>query len=307
QFCAWQRELGERIATDPDPDVAWAGAALAVREGCESTAPVAFAPPPPTNAGGRLMHYVYCERSDTCGDALAQWRAAEPDNLYLMVLALDAGDDVAPSEFARATRYADGWLDVRRIVATAAAHYDLAPPPRPAEYERRSLWLLTVDTPNDLLFDMQLSRGLFDALVDRDLADRALRRKLADILLAAEGTPFAGESGAQLGLDAATDAEDRRRYCTASRRAEASVAALWELTVEAPNSPAARQFADLLRDRNALDAIDAMAASLPLRVRPLAIDQKAIDDCVGDVPDEDDAQDDDAVEPIEAIADATID
>ncbi|MDC8013457.1 hypothetical protein [Tahibacter soli] len=303
QYCAWQRALGERIATDPDPDVAWAGAALAVRDNCEATEPPALVPSPPTTAGGRLMQLHYCQRSGTCDDALARWRKAEPDNLYVLALAIENDEPVSDADFDRTTHYADGWRDVRRIVATVLARYDVAPPRKPSDYLPGPMWRTIDEKPADLVFPMQAMRRTLDALDNREPFAPALHAQFARILLAARDTPFAAEYGARHGIDdAVTDPVERRRYCTADARANENAQLLWELTIEKPDSPAAQRFADLLRDGNALDAIDAFAASLPLAQRPAPVNENDIDACVDEVDGE---EDEDDVEPIEAIADVT--
>lgn len=145
-------------------------------------------------------------------------------------------------------------------------------------------------------------RWTLGALDNREPLAPALRAQFAQILLAARDTPFAAEYGARHGIDdAVTDPVERRRYCTADARATENAEMLWELTMENPDSPAARRFADLLRDSNALDAIDTVAANLPPAQRPAPVNQNDIDACVDEIDGSEELEDD--VEPTEAIAD----
>jgi hypothetical protein len=307
ELCLWQRATGERIAGDPDPDVAWAGAALAARDDCGSgTRALAVTPPPPTTAGGRLMQLDYCDAVNDCSDTLARWRETDPGNLYVAALALEAGAPDVAQDLATATHYDDPYLDLTRIVTQITTRYDFTPPPAPTDYMPLTTSQMMREELLFSLIDTGRISTTLRGLVDHETLAPELRLKLADMLAAAEGSPYAVETAAELGIAAASAPADREHWCRLHLRAQNAAAATWELTRGDAPAALSTDYATLLRSRNAVDAVDAIVARLPANLRPHPVDEKMLEKCVAskasfDVDDEvdgnpDDADDDTAID-----------
>ncbi len=291
--CAWRRALGERIAADADPNVAWAGAVIAVLATCRDENVPSRLPPRPTTGVGRLMWHTYCAQSRRCGGTLEQWRAAEPDNLFVLGLSarassvgpdFDTGDGdescgAGESQFSRATRYDDYYEEVRALTAGIVARYGFTPPPAPADFDARTSETFYARSA-DFLSPEYLFRGPLEEVRDDSSVSTAERLRFADLLIAVKGSPYAVQHGAQLGALAATGLAERDRYCRLALRGVASDRAVDAMVDDQAAPAAVREFHRLLRDGNALDAIETVAASLPVEQRPKAVDPAHVAACV---------------------------
>ena len=281
----WFLSITRRLAESPDNEIAWAGAMLSPT-GDDNDISV---PALPTTGLGRLMRYAWCDGSRRCPGALAQWLAAEPDNLFVLALAMDERNtplaDEARERLAYATRYDDYTIDAQALGKRISALPDTEPPPAPEGYERPALGCIALSDARiqshiDGVMLMAVSfnmHGLKSAPVDAPV-----KLRLADLLLASPRSIHAAEVGAQIGNEVATDPIDRERYCRAEARADAQDDALSWLVTDAGAVRGGERaaFYDALRTRNALDAVDAVAAQLPASRRPDPVDPERVAACV---------------------------
>ena len=280
----WVRTLTDQLAADADPDIAWAGIALGVRlrKSGDTHNDTPALPPPPTSGVGRLLHFEYCDETDRCPNALAQWIAAEPDNLAVLALANEMHDEREPPiDFTRATRYDDYSLALQTLGAKIATRYDLTPPPKPHDYRSRVFFELASADRIETQIALT-SLGFSDPLgklVDDTTLDARLRLKFADLLIDAKGSPFAAGYGADLGVATAIDPAQRQRYCRVAERADAISAVIEPLL---GNETFMRAVMVALRTRNNVDAYAAVTASTPLpeNARVAPPDEAAIATCV---------------------------
>ncbi|MDC8013456.1 hypothetical protein [Tahibacter soli] len=291
--CAWRRALGARVAADADPDIAWAGAVIAAQETCrDEHAPPARLPEPATGAG-RLMWHEYCARTQRCEGTLVRWRAAEPGNLFVLGLSAEArtsgtdsddGDDEQTcgrevGEFSGATRYDDHYAPTRALAASVVERYGFVPPTAPADFDAQTSETFYARSADFFQPDTVL-RGALEEIRDDYATSDVERLRLAQMLIAVKNSPYAAQYGAQLGAKAATDAADRDRYCRLALRGIAVDEAIDAMVLDGTGSLAAREFHRLLRDGNGVDAIEAVAASLPLALRPKPVDPVHVAVCV---------------------------
>lgn len=291
--CAWRRALGACVAANADPDVAWAGALIAAQESCrDEHEPLARLPEPRTGAG-RLMRHLYCARTQLCEGTLVQWRAAEPGNLFVLGRSVgarvsgtdsDHGDDgqtcgADVGEFSGATRYDDHYAATRALAASIVERYGFVPPPAPTGFDAQTSETFYARSV-DFFHPHFVFREALEEIRDDRTSSDAERLRLAGILIATKNTPYAARYGAQLGVFAATDLADRDRYCRLALRGIASDEAVDAMVLDFTGSLAAREFHRLLRDGNGIDAIEAVAASLPAALRPKPVDPAQVAVCV---------------------------
>ena len=292
QHRQWIRSVAERLALDTDPQIAWTGVML-VSSMNGALPDAASLPPLPTTGVGRFMQYLACDDGKHCPEMLTRWVDTEPDNAFVLALALadddrdesdDALTDSLRDKLAHATRYDDYYLAVQMLGDAIAARIDLTPPPTPPGYKPRPCSFLYDTSFSTLLTVTGSATNAPEALLYGPPLDPALRLKLADLLIATPRSVQAVGIGAKLGMSATTRPIDRERYCTIEARADALVdVAEWLLT-----EPEARQFGHLrrfhqaLKTRNGLDAIDAITAQLPPNHRPAPIDPSQIAACVAE-------------------------
>lgn len=290
QHRQWIRSVAERLTVDRDPQIAWTGVML-VSSMNDALPDAASLPPLPTTGVGRFMQYLACDEGKRCPEALARWVEAEPDNVFVVALAIaddnrdESDDELTDSlrdKLAHATRYDDYYLEIRSLADAIAARTDLTPPPTPPGYK---------PPPCSSLYDTSFSTLLAVTGSDTDAAeallygprfDPALRLKLADLLIAAPRGLNAIGIGAELGESIASSPIDRERYCRIQARGQAITdLAEWLLTdPEANRHGHLRRFHQALATRNMLDAIDAIAPLLPPNHRPAPIDPAQIAACV---------------------------
>ncbi|MDC8013458.1 hypothetical protein [Tahibacter soli] len=270
----WLRSLADRIGADPDPDIAWAGLAITTQAHGAVGDYTGALPPMPRTGAGRLMRYKFCSIK-RCPEALSQWLAAEPDNLFVLLRARSDG----AVDLARAARYDDYYLDTHALLAAVAARYDLTPPHKPEDYDSGLPVTIVDDEPISLVPLMIAYSLSLRALVQNRTLDRTVRARLAALLVAATGTPEAAVFGAHLGALAATDPVERERYCRLVLRASAADATIAQLSIENDGVPAAREFRKALRTRNGIDAVDAIVAHLPPQLRPAPVDAARMARC----------------------------
>lgn len=270
----WLRSLADRIGADPDPDIAWAGLVITTQAHGAVGDYTGALPPMPRTGAGRLMRYKFCS-SKRCPEALSQWLAAEPDNLFVLLAARSDG----AVDLTRAARYDDYYLDTHALLAAVAARYDLTPPHKPEDYDSGLPVTLIGDEPISSLPSL-IGYWLSLRALTQDLPpDRAVRARFAALLVAATGTPQAASFGARLGALAATGPVERERYCRLTLRAAAAEAAIEQLMIDDDGVPAAREFREALRTRNGIDAVDAIVAHLPPQLRPAPVDAARMARC----------------------------
>lgn len=283
----WRESVGRRLATDADTEVAWAGAIIASAQTSGDDAKPAL-PMPPTTGLGRLLRATYCKGSGHCPAALDAWIAAEPDNAFVRSLARDDLGDAAAwrshGGIDATTRYDDYFL-ASRALSDKITRLAGEPPPEPERY---------VSPPCSFMHGSGIA-GRIDALVAMaslgaedlehdDTLDDTARLHLAKLMVAAKGSPVAAQVGAALGVAAARSPAERKRYCQLNERAilQADVGMLaWIMDEpDAERLGVRRLFFDALRTRNAVDAVDAVAAQLPASRRPDPVDPERIAACV---------------------------
>ncbi|HJU39445.1 MAG TPA: hypothetical protein VJ724_07705 [Tahibacter sp.] len=293
--CAWRRALGERLMADASNEVAWAGAVVATLATCRVESVPVSLPDPPTTPVGRLMQHLYCATTRRCAGVLERWRAAEPDNLFVLgqsYSASTAGEDYGSGEpdaacnddaNARIARYDDYYAATRTLVATIVERYGFTPPPAPVDFDA-SASITGEARSGDFIGAEYLFREAPEAIRDDRFPSDAQRLERAVLLAAVKGSPYAAQYGAQLGVALATDFVERNRYCRLALRGVASDAAIDAMVADRTDSAVAQEFHRLLRDGNAVDAIDAVAASLSTELRPKPVDPARIAACVIHVP-----------------------
>jgi hypothetical protein len=290
-FEAWLHATGQRLALSPNNEIAWAGAIFVASN--SNAAEVAPEPAPPTTGAGRLLRHIYYEGTERRAESLAQWIAAEPDNVFVLALAIHDGDAVlaeqARARLPFATRYDDYYLALQNLSGEIEKHFDVTPPTKPAGYKMPSWTFLTdMTVAAHLHMFATLATDVPDQSLDDIVSDPARALALADRLIAATGSVSAAGAGARLGLKVAPGPADRERYCRIEARAQAQEDALSWLLTEAESVDQRRHFHELLRTRNIVDAIDAMAAQLPEEQRPEPLDEQRLAQCIdGHPPSED--------------------
>lgn len=283
QHGRWLSAVGRRLAQLPDNEIAWTGALFVAADDGVVEAP----PATPTTGVGRLMRHVWCDEGSRCPDAVAQWMAVEPDNLFVLALAMDGKNaalaDEARERLARATRYDDYTFDAQVLADRISALPDITPPPEPPGYEMPACTFVAGKSVASYLHTIAMfAAGAAGELGDDPALDASLRLRIADILLASPRSAYAASHGAKLGVAAATSPIDRERYCQAQARADAQEAAhSWLVTEAAAEESGQRaHFHRALRARNALDAVDAIASQLPANRRPDPVDPERVAACV---------------------------
>lgn len=293
EVCAWRRALGERIAADPDPNIAWAGLLIAAQASCREDGAQPEPPPLPTTGAGRLMRHLYCAQTRRCAGTLQQWRAVEPDNLFVLGLSArartdgedpdtDSNDESCSSdasEFSRATRYADYYEETRALTATIVERYGFTPPTLPPGVDSQTSQTFYARSADFVGPEFVFRSALEEIRDDRSLS-AAERLKFAELLIAVKGAPYAAQYGAQVGALAATGLAERDRYCRLALLGRASDAAVDAMALDRAPPSTVREFHRLLRNGNAIDAIEAVTTSLPVALRPKAVDPAHVAACV---------------------------
>jgi hypothetical protein len=288
QHHEWIRSVAQRLIADRDPQIAWTGVMLV--SSMDNALPASL-PPQPTTGVGRLMQYLACDNGKHCPEALTRWVDAEPDNVFVVALALaddrhderdDALTDSLRGKLAHATRYDDYYLAIRALVDTIAARIDVTPPPAPSGYTPPPCSFLYDTSFSGLLLVAASATDASEGLLDGPPLDAATKLRLADLLIDAPRNLQAAGVGAELGMSVATSPIDRERYCRIEARANAQEDVIeWLLTdPDARRLRHLHRFHQALATHNHLDAIDAIAPQLPSDHRPAPVDPAQVAACV---------------------------
>ena len=282
----WAGDAADALVKDPDPNIAWASLVLLMQAGDRDRAAALELPPEPTTGAGRLMRYAYCGETERCPADITSWVEAEPDNLFVLALALHENDSYASKarrKLDAATRYDDHADATRTLEATLLTHVP-APPPAPAGYVLPACSALSFDAvaPRPNLGNQPAVLAAATVFLDDGKLATPLRLKLAQLLTAPNRSPLAAATGARLGSWAAVDTAELTHYCALAAHAQTFNEKVYEWTASGGHGvdPALRaEYTAALATRNGVDALTAIAAKLPPELAPKPVDEAAQAKC----------------------------
>jgi hypothetical protein len=285
-YTQWARDTADVLVKDADPNIAWASLVLLMRTREEAYAKQLDLPPEPTSGAGRLMRYAYCGESERCPPAITQWVDIEPDNLFVLAVALHENERYASKARRKldgVTRYDDYFGAARVLEETLLARVP-APPVAPAGYVLPPCSELAFDAvaPRPNLGNQPVVLGAPSVFLNDGKLATPLRLKIAELLVASKGSPLTTVAGARLGSWAAVDNGDLEHYCTLYSRARSFDSEVYEWILHGGHGvdPGVRNdYFAALATRNGVDALVEIAARLPEKLAPKAIDEAELTQC----------------------------
>ncbi|MDC8013461.1 hypothetical protein [Tahibacter soli] len=285
-YAQWTHDAADALVKDPDPNVAWASLVMLLQVGEGDHAATLDLPRDPTSGVGRLMRYAYCGETERCPTGITEWVESEPDNLFVLAVALHENDSYASKARRKldgATRYDDYTVATRTLEETLLARVP-APPPVPAGYVLPACSVLAFDAvaPRPNLGNQPAVLAAAAVFLDDGKLATPLRLKIAQLLTTPNRSPLAAVAGARLGTWAAVDTDELAHYCALEARGRSFDGDVYEWIVKGGHGvdPAVRaDYFATLATRNGIDALTDIAARLPQALKPKPIDEAALAKC----------------------------